>query len=88
MASPVFMSGVEIAMKILKWIRRNGFGVEPVKYWYLYFYWNPRVWGFDFHRNQPCCKWWLCVGPFEINRVWSDEDVYHFDDEVSVVRTE
>ena len=47
--------------------------------WYLSVYWDPRRWGIEFHRNAQCCRWWLLVGPFEINRVWSayDEDIYY-----------
>ena len=44
--------------------------------WHIAIYPKPRVWGLDFHKNAPCCKWWLLIGPFEINRVWTDTDTY------------
>lgn len=50
--------------------------------WYLTVYFNPKVWSwFDFHRNCPCCKFWLLLGPFELNRVWTDADDYPFDED-------
>lgn len=49
--------------------------------WYLTIFFHPRSWALDYHRNAPCCKWWLLIGPFELNRVWTDEDDYPFNDE-------
>ena len=46
--------------------------------WFFSIYFHPRVWGIDYHRNAVCCKFWLIVGPFEINRIWANEDEYPF----------
>lgn len=58
-------------------VNRIGVSIE-LDAWYLSVYFNPRVWAFGFHRNASCCKWWLLLGPFEVNRVWTDEDEYPF----------
>lgn len=50
-----------------------------VNHWIFSVFFSPRVWAFDYHSKAPCCKWWLLIGPFEINRVWADEDEYPFD---------
>lgn len=42
--------------------------------WYISVYLKPSHWGIDWHHHATCCKWWLVVGPFEINRVWSDDE--------------
>ena len=49
-----------------------------LKNWYFSVYFNPKVWAIDWHRNTECCKFWAIIGPFEINRVWTDRDVYPF----------
>lgn len=45
--------------------------------WFFSFYTNPAVWGLNFHHNAPCCKWWLVLGPFEINRVYANDEEYY-----------
>lgn len=47
-----------------------------VRHWWLSLYLDPRRWAFAFHREAPCCKWWLLVGPLELNRIWTDQDTY------------
>ena len=47
--------------------------------WCFTVFFNPRVWWLGYHRNAACCKFWLLIGPFELMRVWTDEDVYPFD---------
>jgi hypothetical protein len=46
--------------------------------WFFSVFLNPKVWAIDWHRNAECCKFWLLLGPFEINRIWADADEYPF----------
>lgn len=55
--------------------------LEIIRGWFVSVYFNPRRWNFGFHRNAQCCKFWLLIGPFEINRVWLDSDTYPFEDD-------
>lgn len=43
-------------------------------HWFFSFYTRISVWGLKCHWNEVCCKFWLLVGPFEINRVYTDAD--------------
>ena len=48
--------------------------------WFFSIFFNPKVWAIDWHRKAPCCKFWVVIGPFEINRIWTDTDDYPFDE--------
>ena len=56
--------------------RQGGALVLKVGDWYFSIFLNPKHWWIDWHKDVSCCKFWLLIGPFEINRVWSDNDVY------------
>lgn len=43
--------------------------------WWFSLYFDPRVWGFEYHQNYGCCKVWLLVGPFEINREYHEDEI-------------
>jgi hypothetical protein len=49
-----------------------------VRNWHFSVFLNPNHWAVDYHKNATCCKWWLIIGPFEINRIWTDDDEYPF----------
>ena len=51
-----------------------------LKNWHFSIYFNPNVWTIDWHRNAECCKFWVIIGPFEINRIWTDRDEYPFEE--------
>ena len=42
--------------------------------WHVAFYFNPRVWGIDWHRNAACCKFWLVFGPFELGQHYTEAE--------------
>lgn len=63
MAKDIFMWG--------RWSWSFSFRVGP---WYMNLFLKPTHWAIDYHRNTPCCKFWLLIGPFEINRVWTDAE--------------
>lgn len=56
---------------------REYFQVE-VGPWFFTIWFTPRVWGFEHHKEETCCKFWLLAGPLELSRMWLDSDVYPF----------
>jgi hypothetical protein len=49
-----------------------------IGHWFFSIYPKPTRWAIDWHREAPCCKFWIVLGPFEINRTWADSDDYPF----------